>query len=109
MIRCLFIGGCKHSQVLEVSGSCTSGPDLLHIEVADNLTPWEEEQLRAIVSEMPPRGPSPRTHRYRAMALNLGIWKSAWVYVLVGINQKDLENAHLAEPGIMEKIMRTAF
>ena len=32
MIRCLFIGGCKHSQVIEVAGSCISGPESKDIE-----------------------------------------------------------------------------
>jgi hypothetical protein len=113
MIRCLFIGGCKHSQVLPLPGSCISGPESKDIEANDNLTPWEVDYMRESVSEDGREtiriSPARRGHRYRAYQLRLATWQSAWVYVLVGIGIKDVELVYLTEPGLYEKLRRTAF
>ena len=108
MIRVLFIGGCKHSQILEVEGGCIRGPSKNYLEALPPPDPWESDNLK-IPDERPVRPRQIRTQLYRLQLLELGTWQRAWVYVLQGIELKQVEQVYLLEPGMAEKLRRIAF
>lgn len=110
MIRVLFIGGCKHSQVVDMEGGCMKGPKNTYLEVLTPPDPWDQEQAYwPIQPDRPVKHRQIRTQLYRLQLMNLGTWQRAWVYVLQGIELRQVEQVYLLEPGMAEKMRRIAF